>query len=196
MKAIVLIKKKGMKKLAIFSVFTLFAFSLMAGQTPKSEKGQGQETKKEQKAARVPLKKLEGNVVSDEAKKNFILDFSDVKDAQWKRSGTFDEVTFTKDHKQLTAYYDSGGMLVGTTSAREFSDLPDKGRQEIKSKYKDYTVNQVIFYDDNESNPTDMILWATQFDDEDLYFVELAKGINKIVVMVTPAGKVSMFKQL
>ena len=53
-----------------------------------------------------------------------------------------------------------------------------------------------MFFDDNELNETDMILWAIQFDDKDLYFVELAKDANKIIVMCNLEGEVSFFKQL
>jgi hypothetical protein len=37
------------------------------------------------------------------------------------------------------------------------------------------------------------VLWATQFDSEDLYFAELDKGPDKIVVQITPSGEVSYF---
>ncbi len=62
--------------------------------------------------------------------------------------------------------------------------------------YKDYTIGPVVFYDDNEANSTDMILYGEQFEDADNYFVELSKGTKKIVVQVSPEGVVYFFKQL
>lgn len=174
----------------------LFVFSVAQAQTKKAEKEKVQEPKKEQKTDRVPLKKLEGTTVSETAKNSFIADFANATNVKWERSGTFDEAAFDKDGQKLTAFYDSNGKLVGTTSSKTFADLPIKGQQEIKARYKDYSVGQVIFFDDNETNDTDMILWATQFDDEDLYFVEMTKGTSKIILKIDPAGFVSLFNKL
>jgi len=157
---------------------------------------QAQETKKEAKTERKALRKLEGTNVNEMAKTNFITDFGNVPGAVWKRVDTYDQVTFTKDGKKMTAFYDYDANLVGTTSIKKFTDLPAKGQQEIKTRYKDYKVGAVIFYDDNEANDTDMILYGAQFDDADNYFVELTKGAENIVVEVNPSGFVTYFKKL
>jgi hypothetical protein len=185
-----------MKKLEVLLMAFMFAFIATAVQAQKAEKEKVKETKKEQKSQRVPLKKLEGKEVSSEAKLNFNSDFGKASDVRWERKGTFDEVTFTSQGKKMKGYYDAGGKLVGTTEDAKFTDIPAKCQEIIKTKYKDYTIGPVIFYDDNELNDTDMILWAVQFDDKDLYFVELAKGTNKIIVMCSLEGDVTFFKQL
>jgi hypothetical protein len=185
-----------MKKFAIFSLTVLFAFSVVQAQGTTSGKGKPAEVRNEKKTDRVPLKKLAGTTVSETSKNSFIADFGNNTDVKWKRSLNFDEATFTKDKRQTTAYYDSDGKLVGTTSPVAFSDLPLKGRELIKEKYKDFTPEVAIFFDDNELNDTDMVLWATQFEDEDLYFVQMAKGSDKIVLMVKTGGEVSYFKKL
>jgi hypothetical protein len=179
-----------MKKLTIVSLVFLFAFTIMQGQTKKDE------TKKEQKTERTALKKLEGTNVNEMAKKSFQIDFGNVPNVQWKRNGTFDEAIFTRDGKEMTAFYDIEGKLVGTTKQLTWADLPAKGQQEIKNKYKEYTAGPVIFFDDNEANVTDMIMYGVQFDDADTYLVELIKGKNKIVVQVNKDGLVTFFKQL
>ena len=179
-----------MKKIIIVSLVFLTAISLAQGQTKKEE------TKKEQKAERTALKKLEGTNVSKFAKDNFRIDFGNAQNVQWKRNGTFDEAEFTMDGKKMTAFYDIEGKLVGTTSQAKWSDLPAKGQAEIKSTYKDYTVGPVIFFDDNEANETDMVMYGIQFDDADTYLVELVKGTKKIVVQVDKQGMVNFFKQL
>ena len=96
----------------------------------------------------------------------------------------------------MTAYYDDNDKLVGTTSVAKFSDLPAAGQKEIKDTYKNYRVGPVIFFNDNEANDTDMLLYGTQFDDEDSYFVELNSVTDRIVVHVTPDGNVYYFKEL
>jgi hypothetical protein len=175
----------------------LFTMSLMQGQTKQTEKKEIKETKKELKTERVALRKLEGNIVSARAKGSFSVDFPNVTNAVWKRADTFDEVAFTnKNGLKMKAFYDIDGKLVGTTQNKTFADVPASGQNEIKKNYKDYTVGQVIFFDDNEANETDMMLYSTQFDDADNYFVELAKGDKKIVLQVNTTGQVFFFKQL
>jgi hypothetical protein len=186
-----------MKKLAVLSMTFLFAMSIVFGQTQKADKEKTKETKKEVKAERVALKKLEGSDVNTLAKNNFSSDFKDAKDVEWKRIETYDKASFTtKDGKKMSAYYDINGNLVGTTQYKTFADLPEAGQKDIKKNYKDYTIGQVVFYDDNENNDTDMILYGVQFEDQDNYFVEMIKGTDKIVLQVNTKGEVFFFKQL
>ena len=86
--------------------------------------------------------------------------------------------------------------MVGTTQYKTFADVPVRGQTEIKKMYKDYAIGSVVFFDDNELNPTDMILYNIQFDDADNYFVELSKGTKKIVVQVNTEGDLFFFKDL
>ena len=186
-----------MKKLAILSMVFIFAMSAAQGQTQKAEKQKVTETKKERKTERVALRKLEGKEVSEQAKSAFNVDFKGATKVLSKRVDTFDEFSFTsKDGKQMKAFYDYDSQLVGTTQIIAFSDLPLSGQQEIKKQYKDYTIGPVIFFDDNEANETDMILYSTQFDDADNYFVELSKGKDKLIVQINSEGELFFFKQL
>lgn len=174
-----------MKKLGILLMAFLFSWSLIQGQT------------KESKSSGKPLKKLEGTTVSQKAKDNFRVDFPNATNPEWARLGTFDQVSFTgQAGKKMIAYYDYDGMLAGTTQSRSFADLPAKAQQEIKSKYKDYTVGTVIFFEDNKLSDTDMVLYGIQFDDADNYFVELSKGASKIVLKVSAEGEVFFYKQM
>ena len=54
----------------------------------------------------------------------------------------------------------------------------------------------VIYFDDNESNDLDMVLYKTAFDDADNYFVVLKKGNEEIILRSDLAGTVSYFKKL
>ena len=192
-----------MKKLAVFSVSLLFVGVSLQSQAQVAQKESVKESKKEAKtekkelkSERIALRKLEGNKVSEVAKNSFIIDFGAAKNAQWKRIDTYDEVAFTLDGKAMKAYYDVDGSLVGTTTSKTFAQLPANGQKEINTKYKGYTVGPILFYDDNENNATDMILYGLQFEHTDCYFVELTKGQDKFVVQVGPVGYVQMFKKL
>jgi hypothetical protein len=186
-----------MKKLGVLLTTFLFAVTIVCGQTQKADKEKAKETKKEVKPERVALKKLGGSEVSPVAKRNFDSDFKDAQNVEWKRADTFDRVTFTnKGGQKMTAFYDIEGKLVGTIQSKTFADIPENAQKEIKKSYKDYTVGQVIFFDDNENNDTDMILYGSQFEDQDNYFVELTKGTDKIVLQVGAIGEVFFFKKL
>ena len=181
-----------MKRLAFISLIFLLLMYTTYGKEQKSGNTLAPETLKE----RVPLKKLEGNKVSEMAIESFAADFGNVPDVKWQRSGTFDEAIFKKDGKEMIANYDIGGKLVGTTKVVTLAEVPASGQNEIKKRYKDYSAATVIFYEDNEVNDTDMIMYGIQFDDADNYFVELAKGNDKIVVKVDLNGEVTFFKQM
>ena len=185
-----------MKKIAILSVAFLLAMSVTMGQTQNTAMVKKTEPKKEMKTEREPLRKLEGKIIPERVRTSFYEDFGEVPDVAWNRETNFDVATFTKSGQKLNAFYDYDGKLVGTTSAKTFSDLPARAQQEITARYKDYSIGPVVYFDDNDINITDMSLWDTQFDDEDNYFVELAKENHKIIVRVDPRGDLFYFKQL
>jgi hypothetical protein len=174
-----------MKRAMIFLMTVLFAVSVTNGYA----NGTG-------KKHNAPIKKVEGTVVSQLAKRSLPEDFGNVSDLQWQRGIMFDEATFTRDGKRLTAYYDSEGSLVGTTETKKYSDIPAKGREEISLKYKDYKPSNVILFDDNESNETNMFPSGSQLDDEDNFFVELENGPSKLVVKVSLIGEVEYFTKM
>jgi len=160
-------------------------------------KNEKKEIRKEKEESRITLKKLEGPQVSYQSKQEFIRDFDNPTNVSWTRTNYFDEASFTsKDGIATTAYFDIDGQLVGTTSMKTFADIPVDAQKTINKEYKDYAVKNVVFYDDNEANETDMILYNSQFDDEDNYFVELQKDNKTIVVQVTMAGEVGFFKEV
>lgn len=185
-----------MKKSFIITIALFLALATVQARPGQDGKSGNGETVKEMKSGRIPLHKLEGNNVSEMAKNNFNTDFPNVSDLHWKRNGTFDEASFIKAGKQMTAFYDYEGNLVGSTRAAKLSELPEAAQNEIKTRYKGYKIGPVIFFKDNESNATDMILYGVQFDDADTWLVELRKGAEGIVVQVLKDGEVSYFTRL
>ncbi|MFT3679595.1 MAG: hypothetical protein QM791_04945 [Ferruginibacter sp.] len=152
--------------------------------------------KKEKKADKKELKNLKSDEVNYQLKEQFVEDFGKVDPVQWTKDAGFDKATFTREGIQTNAWYDFNNSLVGTSSVKAFADLPSKAQKQINEKYAGYTKKQVIFFDDNELNETDMILYGQQFEDADNYFVELKKGTSEIVLQVNMNGDVSLFKQI
>jgi len=183
-----------MKKILFLSAATvIFAAHVQAQLSMLSAKT---EKRTERKAEKKELRKLKGNVVSEASRQQFSRDFGPVTGVSWKRTVNFDEVNFKKNGKAMTAFYDDASNLVGTTSASTFANLPAKAKQFINKEYRQYNKGEVIFFDDNEKNETDMLLFGQQFDDEDSYFVQLKKDSKAIIVRVTKGGDVTYFARM
>ena len=192
-----------MKKLAILTV--AFMLSLNIGQLKAQDtkilakteaKTANKEKRIEKRGDRRELKRLVGTKVSDLSMKNFKTDFANAMDVRWNRTPNYDIAAFTYRNQELKAYYDADGQLVGTTQFKKFEDLPDKGQKIIHKKYKGYEIGQILFFNNNDINRSPMLLWGIEVVDKSNYFVELAKGSDKLVVYVDPGGNVSVFKTL
>lgn len=151
---------------------------------------------KAQKEENRPIRKekaaTEPNYTTEQ---HFLSDFPGATNVSWKING-FEEALFTLNGKEMKAFYDYNNELVGTTSEVNYFDMPEIARKYIEKHYKDYTTQQVILFDDNEYNDTDMMLYGNQFEDEDNYFVELSNNNKKIVLQVNMEGLVTFFKDL
>lgn len=154
------------------------------------------ELSKEKKEAKLELRKFNEKEIDSKAKQQLIVDFGKIADAVWERTAHYDEATFIKDGKTLTAFYDYDSKLVGTTTNKTFSDLPAKAQQFINENYKSYNVGDILEYDDNGTVKSNMMFFNQEFADADGYFVELKKDNKKIVLQVSMDGNVSYFTRL
>lgn len=196
-----------MKKL-IASVFVAFlALTTVQSNAQNAARAEKKEVRKEndlhaktaRKTHRKAMRQLEGSEVSKLTKDAFYADFGKIDKVNWVRYDQLDEATFSKNGVKTIAYYDYGSKLVGTTVTKTYADLPAAARKEIEKQYKDrgYEVGQVIMYDDNEANDSDMILYGEQFAGADHYFVEVGKEGKLSVLMVDPSmGGVSFLTEV
>jgi hypothetical protein len=190
-----------MKKLLIPTFSLLLAAATTQAQTAytslksdiKRDKQEEAATKKDKREERKELRKLEGREVTYQSKEHFAADFANVQEVSWERTDDFDEAVFTQDGQRMRAFYDNKSELVGTTTVKQFSDLPLAAQQYIAKKYAGYETKEVFLFDDNEQNETDMLLFGNQFDDADNYFVGMEKDGRKIVLKVGMDGLVSFF---
>ncbi len=189
-----------MKKIVFLVITAFFALSMKAQtQSPSAENGNVKVSKasmREMGTAKSPYMNPGTGAVSIESKNSFGVDFPKASDISWERTSDFDQVNFTSNGQKMTGYYDSDGSLVGTTTSKTLTDLPEKSQKILADKYADYKVGPIIFFHDYTLNDNEMVLWATQFNSADLYFAELHKGPDKIVVRITPSGDVSYFTQI
>ena len=168
---------------------------MIAGANAKHEK-EGRGFLKFKKHDRKTLRKLTGSKVSEQSQATFYIQFGNVKDVQWERQDYFDVATFDKGGQQMKAYFDNDGEMVGTSIQTNLKALPIKAQLEIAKKYGDYSVTDAILYDDNNEQISDIILYGTQMESSDNYFVELKKDDRKVILEVSPEGRVSFFKEL
>jgi hypothetical protein len=121
----------------------------------------------------------------------FTADFPDAKNVHFAQLKDLNEVTFSQGKENMIAYYRDGDQLVGTIRKGSYDGLPGNAQKEIQQKYPGYTIVNVVKFDDNESELTEMILDGISMDDADNYYVELKNDNKAIVVKVDLAGGVN-----
>jgi len=89
----------------------------------------------------------ETSMVKAQTKKRFYQNFGTISNAVWEKSKSLDKVTFIKDGCKMVAYYNAASRLVGTS----YADMPAQALASLKTRYKDYSIGSVIFFDKNEA---------------------------------------------
>lgn len=135
------------------------------------------------------------NWVNYQTEQEFYFDFPEATDINWYQ-GKFSEATFNDNGLIKTAYYDQDNKLIGTTNDVSYSDLPEKAKTEIEKKFPDFKVDNVIFFQDNPDNDTDMFLYSLPFEDEDSYFAQISNGTKTEIIKIDTDGQVSFFQNL
>jgi hypothetical protein len=121
----------------------------------------------------------------------FTTDFPDAKNVHFARVKNLNKMSFTHDKEKISAYYDDRGQLVGAIHEKSFVDLPGNAQKEIQHKYPDYSVADVVKFDDNEFDDPEGILYGRSADDAQNYFVELKNDTKEIIVKVDLYGEVN-----
>ncbi|MBS0027535.1 hypothetical protein ACTJJ0_20015 [Chitinophaga sp. 22321] len=187
-----------MKRVILSIAFSIAAIVTYAQSGSPAIAMNRKEIRKERREQKITLRALEGKDISDVSKQQFAIDFGNLDNVTWSRDLYYDRADFTDDNgRHVSAFYDGEGALVGTTRPATFDELPAAGKKDIMKHYTGYENAPVIFFDDNEANETDMILYGTQFEDADNYFIELKdKKGNPVVLRVDMAGEVSYFSEM
>lgn len=181
---------------ALFLLVNVNAATVAANRLKKESAPRSPISNHSKKEMRKQFREEKRNEINDLSKLHFERDFGNGKEAIWNKSPNFDEAVFMQDGNEVTAYYDRSTELVGTTMVKSFNDLPLAAKEYLEKHYSDYTKEEVIFFDDNELNETNMNLFDTPFEDEDNYFVQLSKGDKQIILRVNMEGEVSFFKTI
>jgi len=127
----------------------------------------------------------------------FSVDFADAKDVSWTVTANSQKADFTLNNVKMTAFYSLDGQYLGLTQAVDFKTIPAAAQKDIQSKYKDYTVGEVIKFE----TPASASSWAdrltTGIETEPVsYFVDLKNASSEILVRVSPQSGIYFFKQV
>ncbi|NLR81388.1 hypothetical protein [Chitinophaga eiseniae] len=187
-----------MKKVIMLLAFTAVTCSVYAQSSTFAMSGSRKEARKERHERKITLRELKSSEVSFQSKQAFDRDFDHTTNMVWTHDVYFDKVSFLNEKGMpMSAYYDYDAKLVGTTAPAKFTDLPVAAQKDIAKHFSNYEKAPVVFFDDNEANETDMILYGMQFEDADNYFIELKDKKNQPVVLrVDMLGNVEFFAEM
>lgn len=193
-----------MKKLIMLSVsFLMVMFFATSNAQDMKNVALASVKNSEKKVSNMEMREIrngeERNDVSVYSKDAFAANFGAISNVRWKGDQYYDIAIFSKKGKQYNAFFNRyNSNFIGTASNAAFADLPKHSQKEIKKEYKNFTIDKVIYYEDNEHTFEDMLLYGVKFASADNYFAELSnKKKNKnIVLQITPDGQVLFFKDL
>lgn len=190
---------KNLKILATTVLLVMLFTTLKAESENPTLLNSGKKNAKiESKTERKEIRKEKRNLVSDITKYAFSTDFGEIPDVTWETDQLYDEALFTMNGTKYKAFYDENSKLVCTTTDKTFADLPMNAQNEINKEYKDYTIDKVVYLEDNKFNDNNALMYGAQFQNEDVYFAELTNNTNgkNIVIQINPDGQVFFFKEL
>lgn len=182
-----------MKKIFLTAAAAAFTALLLSANARTVDNPDKESRKQLHRERRETRKELWLHSVDAATEKQFEYDFPNALNVTWIQ-GAFAEATFDDGTVHKTAYYDTDHLMVGTTTIVDYMVLPEKAMKQIAQKYKDYIIDKVILFKDNEANDTDMSLFNLPFPDEDNYFPFLMKGSKKIILKVSTNGSVGVFQ--
>ena len=134
--------------------------------------------------------------VSYFAENNFLNKYFAAENVKWTVTSNFQKAVFTLDGKTMSAFFDRNGEYIATTQYVESTKIPVVGQKRLAKLYADYKVNEVIRYDfDGEPDAHLQTLTGKRFYNT-IYFVNLSKDKEMLLVKVTPDGDVSYMKAL
>ncbi|MCJ8209499.1 hypothetical protein MUY27_07245 [Mucilaginibacter sp. RS28] len=132
--------------------------------------------------------------VSYQALNQFEAQFSGAENVNWSSTNFGEKAEFVLDDVKMSAFYNRTGEFLGTTQAVAYKKLPSSAKKEIESRYKDYTVGEVIKYESAENTDgLDRLLGSVE---PVAYFVDLKNNNEEIVVRVTPQAGVYYYTKL
>jgi len=134
--------------------------------------------------------------VSNVVLNQFTYEFKDAQAVKWSVDANCQKALFTFEGKQMTAFYSLSGEYLGVTHTTEFTKVPADAQKEITTKYKEYTIGDVIEFQPAVTNSASIYSFSSYSNDEKVYFVDLKNDKEEFLLRVTPNSSVYFFKQI
>ena len=123
----------------------------------------------------------DANKVNSKAAIAFKEEFTAAQNVQWTSTEDYVRASFTLDNKNMEAFYDKQGNMIGTSSTISISDLPTNAKRSFAKKYADFTVKEAIQFIGN---------------DETSYYVSAENEAQSVVLKISVEGFISVFKSV
>ncbi|MBW4891908.1 hypothetical protein KXQ82_19445 [Mucilaginibacter sp. HMF5004] len=134
--------------------------------------------------------------VSSTVLNQFTYEFKDAQAVTWVIDGNCQKALFTYEGTAMTAFYSLSGEYMGVTNPTAFAKIPADAQKEISSKYKEYTIGEVIEFRPAATNSASIYSFSSYSNDEKVYFVDLKNDKEEFLLRVTPNASVFFFKQV
>ena len=84
--------------------------------------------------------------VNSSTQRSFRNEFSEAKDVQWSKAGSFAKASFIFNKQSTEAFFNDEGDLIGTSHAISLDELPTAAKRTFAEKYGDYVVKEAILF--------------------------------------------------
>lgn len=136
---------------------------------------------------------LNGDFISLPFKGNRVV----VKDETSKltASKNFFISLFTEAGIEKTTFYNLQKQVIATTYKVTKEQLPNAVLKSLNKKYSDYSVKEIVVYEDNQP-ASDLYSTMSSNSGDLMYFIHLKNETKELIVRITPTGAVYFFKEL
>ncbi|WP_018614861.1 hypothetical protein [Segetibacter koreensis] len=121
------------------------------------------------------------NKVNSKAASNFLLEFKDAKNVNWKSTENYVKVSFILNDKNMDAFYDLDGNKIATSSNIAMDKLPTSAKRAFAKKFADYTFKEAIQFDGVEDTA---------------YYISAENEAQSLLLKVSAEGFVSVLKNV
>ena len=121
--------------------------------------------------------------VSENIKKSFSREFTNANQVTWSwlsETGIY-KAAFTFNGKEVNAYFDRDGEIIGTSRYISKQQMPLIVAQELEKQYKDYVVRTIIEH---------------SAKDQTNYYITIEGSNAAAMIKATPSGSLSRFKKI
>ncbi|WP_147313937.1 hypothetical protein [Deminuibacter soli] len=110
-----------------------------------------------------------------------LKEFPEAADINVRTNDSYTVVSFTWNNEHMQAFYDTDGKRFGISRAIMPATLPMKAQGTLQAKYAAYAITEAAELDDANNGRN--------------YYVSLNNGKEALILEISAAGNVSIFKK-